>query len=112
MAIPMVSFGDPRGASIVPNFVQTEEDVAVCLASLFRGDHSSDETAYHFRVRGVDQEVSLARAKIQRLLEAIGDKEINDETGLYSDNSYEIIVVEESDIPGRLLRGGRANCCF
>jgi hypothetical protein len=87
------------------DFPYAEEDVAALLARVFRGDVRSDETTHYFRHAAVpDRDFSLSRARLTALLESVRGLEVNEETALHSDISYEIIVNEESQFPTRRLR--------
>jgi hypothetical protein len=81
-------------------FSFTEDNVIDILSGFFRAPHRIDDGNIYFQVRGIDtQEFLLSRPKLKDLLAAITAKDVNDEMGLYSDNSYEIIVNEESPFP-------------
>ena len=82
------------------DFSFTEDNVIETLSGFFRAPHRIDDENIYFQVRGIDtQEFLLSRPKLKDLLSAITAKDVNDEMGLYSDNSYEIIVNEESPFP-------------
>lgn len=83
------------------DFSFTEDNVIDILSGFFRAPHRIDDENIYFQVRGIDtnQEFLLGRTKLNDLIASITAKDINDEMGLYSDNSYEIIVNEESPFP-------------
>lgn len=87
-------------------FPHTEDAVVGYLSSIFRGDVRSDADTLHFKVRGVEggREFPLVRKKLNALLTSLAGRDISDETGLYSDTTYEIIVNEESPFPSRRMR--------
>lgn len=90
----------------MPSYPHSEENVVGYFARIFRGDVRSDENAYYFKVRGVDvdREFPLERTKLRQLLVLLSEKSVNDETGLFSDTTFEIIVSEESRSPSRRMR--------
>jgi hypothetical protein len=90
----------------LPSFPHTADDVVGHLSRIFRGDVRIDDDTIFFKVKNleVDIEFPLQKARLQSLLTLIAAKEISDETGLYSETIYEIIVSEEGRYPSFRMR--------
>lgn len=88
------------------DFPHSDEQVAQYISNLLRADLRSDEVSWHFKFKGAGsgKEFVLAKARLESLTSTIRQKELSDETGLYSDTSFEILVNEEGPFPGRRLR--------
>jgi hypothetical protein len=88
------------------NFQHTVDNVTDYLSRIFRGEVRSDNDTVFFEVRSFERNVEfpLSKVRIQSLLDLLSNKELSDETGLYSDTSYEIIVNEEGRFPGIRMR--------
>lgn len=89
------------------NFLHTVDNVTDYLSRIFRGEVRSDNDTVFFKVRNLESDVEfpLSKARIQSLLDLLSTKELSDETGLYSETTYEIIVNEEGRFPGIRMRG-------
>jgi hypothetical protein len=87
-------------------FPHTEDNLAEYVGRVLRAEFRSDEAGYEFAVHwsGGGREFPLARGKVQALLASIRAKDLGDETALYTDTSFEIIVNEESPFPSRRIR--------
>lgn len=84
----------------------TRLEIIELLADFVRGDVTEEEDKYVITVTRRESSIILHAkfSDIDVLSEKLSDLEINDETALYSDYSYEIIVREESSGPMRRIR--------
>ncbi len=80
--------------------------IAELLAKQLRATLTLENHTFTFVIALGDRSRSLQmpKARLDGLISAIEAKELSDETGLYSDTSYEILVSEEGPFPGRRLR--------
>jgi hypothetical protein len=85
-------------------FEHTEDDLVNSIVRVLRAEYRMEENVYFFKVRGLDREFPLDRSKLLQLATSIKFKDLSDETALYTDTSFEIIVNEESSIPVRRIR--------
>jgi hypothetical protein len=87
-------------------FPHTEDDIAGYLARVLRAELRVENGSYFFKIRGIaqDREFSLNQVNIQAITASIRSKYLNDETALFSDTSFEIIVREENPFPARRIR--------
>lgn len=81
-------------------------EIVSLLAEYCRGDSEETDDVYMINVRRRESAIGLSVAKelLHELSERLGDMRVNDETALYTDNSYEVIVREESATPMRRIR--------
>ena len=84
----------------------TRQEIIELLADFVRGDVTDEDDKYIVTLTRRDSSIVLHAkfSDIDAISEAISDLEINDETALYSDSGYEIIVREESSGPMRRIR--------
>ena len=84
----------------------TRQEIIELLADFVRGDMAAEEDKYIVTVTRREQSIALNAkfSDIDAIAEAISVLEIYDETALYSDSGYEIIVREESSGPMRRIR--------
>lgn len=93
----------------------TPEGLARVLAEALRsqvqheGDVFSAEVPIHV-IGGPDEVETLteSRARMEGLIESIEALEVSDETTLYGKRTYEVLVREESPVPGSWLQRSRA----
>lgn len=87
-------------------FSHSEDAIAGYLARVLRAEFRVENRNYLFKIPGLaqDREFSLGQENIQALTASIRSKYLNDETALYSDTSFEIIVRDESALPVRRIR--------
>ena len=88
------------------DFSHTADDLVGHLARALRADVRSSEAGYFFKIRGLDadREFPLTRQGLEALSTSIQAMDLGDETALYTDTSFEIIVSDESPFPGRRIR--------
>lgn len=90
------------------DFPQDENEIAQCIGTAIRAtDVRLEDASFSFvgRWSGDNREFRVSQEAIRSLRDAISAKELADETALFSDLSFEIIVNEESPFPGRRIRG-------
>jgi hypothetical protein len=81
-------------------FPYMEADLVGALAGVCRADVKITDYGYSFSIKRTNtiREFPLHSAKIQALITSIQEKSLSDETGLYDETSFEIIVKEESPL--------------
>ena len=89
------------------NQIFNDTDILEILTDHIGGELVQDEEVSKVVVSRRDEsfELLVFKDKLERVAERINSLEVNDQTALYDDNSYEIIVREESSGPMRRFRG-------
>jgi len=84
----------------------TRQEIIELLTDFVKGDVTEEEDKYIVTVTRRESSIVLHAkfSDIDSLSEALSKLEVNDETALYSDSCYEIIVREESSGPMRRIR--------
>lgn len=84
----------------------TRQEIIELLADFVRGDVAEEGDKYIVTITRRESSIALHAkfSDIDAIAGVISDLEINDETALYSDSGYEIIVREESSGPMRRIR--------
>lgn len=87
----------------------SRQEIIELLADFVRGDVTEEDDKYLVAVTRRESSIVLHAtfSDIDAIAEAISELEINDETALYTDSGYEIIVREESSDPMRRIRDNR-----
>jgi hypothetical protein len=90
--------------------VPSREEIITLLSEYCRATATEEEERYFFqlangRMNGVN--FVLEKASLEEVESQLASFGIHEETALYSDNQYEIIVREESSIPVRQLRDNK-----
>jgi hypothetical protein len=81
-------------------FLYAEADLVAALAMVSRTEVRIMDYGYSFKLKSTDsqREFPLHSRKIQTLFASIQGKSLSDETGLYDETSFEIMVKEESPL--------------
>lgn len=84
----------------------SRQEIIQVLSEFVRGEIEEDGEKYVVTVTRRESSIKLYAefAEIDELSSILSGLEVNDETALYSDNGYEVIVREESGEPIRRLR--------
>lgn len=84
----------------------TKTEIIELLADYCRGEASETETGYiiNFNRREENFSVVITNEQLTNIVEGIEHFSVNEETALYDDYNYEIIVREESSSPVRRFR--------
>jgi hypothetical protein len=84
----------------------SRQEVIELLADFVRGEVTEEDDKYIVTVTRRESSIVLHAkfSDIDAISEKLSGLEINDETALYSDSGYEIIVREESSGPMRRIR--------
>lgn len=92
-------------------FSHAEGDLVAALAMISRTEVTVTDYGYSFRIKGDEsaKEFPLHSSKIEALVTSIKEKSLSDETGLYGDTSFEIVVKEESPLNFRREKTIRVN---
>lgn len=87
-------------------FPHTDDNLITAIARVLQAEYRVEETTYFFKIRGLtlEREFLLERSRLHQLVASIKVKDLSDETALYTDTSFEIIVNEESPISVRRVR--------
>jgi hypothetical protein len=88
------------------DFVRSVDEIAGFIARVLRAELRSEEGEFFFRPpeAAARRELVISKDAIEGLITRIQTKSLSDETALYDETSFEVIVQEESPLPVRRLR--------
>lgn len=88
-----------------------QEEIIDLLADYCRGEANETDTGYdiNFTRREENYTVTISSAELTSIIDALRELNVHDETALFDDYSYEVIVKEESNSAIRRLRDDQIN---
>lgn len=88
------------------DFDYTQDHIAELLAQAMRCELSTEEGRFCFNSRRISNAINLQleKRRLQEIIDSIKKKQLHEETTLYDEISYEVIVKEESSAPFRRFR--------
>jgi hypothetical protein len=89
-------------------FDYTQEDLLSFIARTVRADQAEEDQVCIFTIPGHERTFkgAVSREKISNIIEWLNSSDIVDETGIYNETYFEIIILEEGGFTGRRVRDG------
>jgi hypothetical protein len=89
------------------------QEIVELLAAYCRGKVKDTEDGYLLNINNRGQEIRLTitNHELTSISQRLGELDVSDETALYDDNGYEIVVREESTGPMRRIREDKIQVC-